>query len=252
MYGRIPDRFGALVLVVDCSRGLRGDAWGDGVDVLPVGERVAVPPKVRRQIGGSLRHARADDEPQPGLIQRFEVRGGEHPGVGDHDEVVQPVPGLETLNDRQDRRSLGLVAFPAADLQREPVTVDQQPDDDLWVDPAFLGVADLTQPVFVLGLEVQRRDVVQAQTDVPAGGRVGEARGGDLVPVATSASPAQRAFHRRVARRRPAQVPQNPPGIQQRCRLHDPGHDQVLEVHVAQVGKAQIGEHRGQRIEQHL
>ena len=160
MYGRIPDRFGALVLVVDCSRGLRGDAWGDGVDVLPVGERVTVPPKVRRQISGSLRHARADDEPQPGLIQRLEVRGGEHPGVSDHDEVVQPVPGPERLDDGQDGRGFGLVAFPAADLQREPGPVHQQPDNDLRVHASFLGVADLAQLVLVLGLEVQRGHVV--------------------------------------------------------------------------------------------
>ena len=58
---------------------------------------------------------------------------------------------------------LGLVALEAADLEREPAPVDQQPDDDLRVDAAFLGVADLAQVVFLLGLEVERRDVVETQ-----------------------------------------------------------------------------------------
>ena len=85
----------------------------------------------------------------------------------------QAVAVLERLDDRQDRGGLGLVALEAADLQGEPVPVDQQPDHDLRVDPAFLGVADLAQVVFLLGLEVQRRHVVQAQRDVAAGRRRG-------------------------------------------------------------------------------
>ncbi len=70
----------------------------------------------------------------------------------------------------------------AADLQREPGPVHQQPDHDLGVDAAFLGVADLTQFVFLVRLEIQGRHVVQAQAEVPGSGGVGEARGRDLVP----------------------------------------------------------------------
>ena len=92
----------------------------------------------------------------------------EHPGVGDHDHVGQIVALLEGLDDRQDRGGFGFVAFEAADLQREPGTVDQQPDHDLRIDAAFLGIADLAQPVFLLSLEIQRRDVVEHQRDVPA------------------------------------------------------------------------------------
>src|SRR4051795_7732531 len=58
-------------------------------------------------------------------------------------------------------------------IEREPASVDQEPDDHLWVDTAFLGIADLAQPglpagvgVFLLGFEVERRDVVEAQAHV--------------------------------------------------------------------------------------
>ena len=43
-------------------------------------------------------------------------------------------------DDRDDGGGLGLVALEAADLQREPGAVDEQADDDLRVDAAFLGV----------------------------------------------------------------------------------------------------------------
>jgi hypothetical protein len=114
---------------------------------------------VRGEVIGGLGHSGADDEPQPGLIESFEVARGEHAGVGDDDKVVQPMAFLEALDDRDQGGGLGLVALEAADLQREPGPVDQEPDDDLGVDPAFLGVADLAQPVLLLGLEVQGGDV---------------------------------------------------------------------------------------------
>ena len=84
--------------------------------------------------------------------------------------------------------------------------VDQQAHHDLWVDAAFLGVADLAQPVFLLGLEVQRRHVVQAQRHIAAGHGVFEARGRDLVAVAPLLRPTQSAAQRLLTRRRTAQV----------------------------------------------
>ncbi len=96
---------------------------------------------------------------------------------------ARPCRAGELLDDRDDRCGLGLVALEAADLEGEPVPVDQQPDHDLRVDAAFLGVADLAQVVFLLGLEVQRRDVVEHSDTSPAAHGVGEARGGDLVAV---------------------------------------------------------------------
>jgi hypothetical protein len=64
------------------------------------------------------------------------------------------VPGAELADDRQDGVLFGFVSLEAADLEGEALPVDQQPDQDLRVDPAFLGVADLAQPVLVLGLEI--------------------------------------------------------------------------------------------------
>lgn len=64
------------------------------------------------------------------------LNGGEH-------HARQAVPLDEPIDDRDDRQGLGLVAFAAADLQREPAPIDQQTHHDLGVDAAFLGVADL-------------------------------------------------------------------------------------------------------------
>ena len=52
------------------------------------------------------------------------------------------------------------------------MTVDQQPDDDLGVDPPLLGVTDLAQVVLTLGLEIERGHVIQAQGQTPTSGDV--------------------------------------------------------------------------------
>jgi hypothetical protein len=52
-------------VVVLVLAGLRGD----GVDDLPVAERVAVPAEVRLQVDGGLGDPRPDDEPQPGVVE---------------------------------------------------------------------------------------------------------------------------------------------------------------------------------------
>ena len=63
----------------------------------------------------------------------------------------------------------------AADLQREPGAVDQQADHDLRIDATFLRIADLAQVVFVFGLEIQRRHVVEQQAQPAAVSGMGEA-----------------------------------------------------------------------------
>ncbi len=137
----------------------------------------------------------------------------------------------------------------AADLQREPAPVDQQPDHDLRVDPAFLGVADLAQVVFLLRLEVQRRHLVETQGDVPTGHRMGETRCGDpvaVVPIRAGAG--QGALHRRVAGRAPTQIGQDPPGVQQRRGFHHPGDHQIGEHRIAGRVEPQPVVHAGQRL----
>ncbi len=46
---------------------------------------------------------------------------------------------MEGLNDGHDGGGFGGIAFVAADFQREPRTIDQQADHDLWINPSFLG-----------------------------------------------------------------------------------------------------------------
>ena len=47
------------------------------------------------------------------------------------------------------------------------MTVDQQPDDDLRIDPPLLGVADLAQVVLTLGLEVEGDHACRHKTRPP-------------------------------------------------------------------------------------
>jgi hypothetical protein len=58
-----------------------------GLDGLSVGEGVAVFVEMVGQVVGRLAGLRADDEPEPGLLQRQEVGGRQQSGVGDHDDV---------------------------------------------------------------------------------------------------------------------------------------------------------------------
>ena len=53
-------------------------------------------------------------------------------------------------------------------LRGDAGPVDQQPDDDLGVDPSLLGIADLAQLVLLLGLEVERGDARRHSDTSPA------------------------------------------------------------------------------------
>jgi hypothetical protein len=66
------------------------------------------------------------------------------------------VPLGEACQDRDQGLGLGLVAFEQVHSQREPGPGGQQPDGDLGVDAAFLAHPDLAEPIFDIGLEVQR------------------------------------------------------------------------------------------------
>ena len=57
------------------------------------------------------------------------------PAPGDDDELGDAVSGLEGLHHGDERGGLGPITFPAPYLEGEPALVDQQPDDDLEVDP---------------------------------------------------------------------------------------------------------------------
>jgi hypothetical protein len=106
----------------------------------------------------------AQDEPQPGGLDRLLVRLGQHPGVGDDRDVGEPVRGHERLQRGQHGGRLGLVPLEGLHRQRKPARVGEQADGDLRVQPAFLGEPRLPKPVTDVGLEVERGDVVEHQT----------------------------------------------------------------------------------------
>ena len=169
MGDRVPHRLGLAALV---PLGVRASFGGDGVDQLAVGGGVPVPVEVGLQVAWGADLSGADDEPQPGVIQGRQVGGREHACVGDDDELGDAVGSLESLHDGDDRGGLSLVPLPAADLQGEAGPVDQQPDDDLGVGPPLLGVTHPPQIILMLGLKVERGDIVQAQDQAPGGGDV--------------------------------------------------------------------------------
>jgi len=118
----------------------------------------------------------------------------------------------------------------------------------LRIDPAFLGVADLAQPVLVLRLEIERGHVVEHERDVPAGHHVAEAQPGETVPVVPIEAAAQRALARGQARRDPAHLCQHPVHIQQAGRLDHPGDHQVTEHLITQRVEPEIRIHPGQHV----
>lgn len=150
--------------------------------------------------------------------------------------------GLEGLDDGHKRVSLGLVALEAADLQREPGAVHEQSHDNLRVDPALLGEPGLAQVVFLLGLEVQRRHVIEHQRNVSAAACVSEARGGDQVPVAAVMGALERALARRERRRHSTQVSKDPVDVEQGGGLNDPRDDQVPKGLIGHDVEAEVVE----------
>ncbi len=126
--------------------------------------------------------------------------------------------------------------------------VDQQADHDLRIDPAFLGVAGLAQPVLVLGLEVQRGHVIQHERDAPAAQHVSEAQLSETATVVPVEAAAQRALARGQARRDPAHLRQHPVHIQQAGRLDHPGDHQVTEHLITQRAEPEIRIHPGQHV----
>ena len=130
--------------------------------IVPVGQVVAVPLEVLGQVVGGLGDPGADDETEPVVLQRHQVRRGEHPGVSGHDHVSYGVAvrnGVRT----------GIRVVVSALLPSNRCTSrgnpggSTEPDGDLRVDPVFLAHPDLAQFVLVVALEVQRRHVVEHQ-----------------------------------------------------------------------------------------
>jgi hypothetical protein len=119
--------------------------------------------EVRGQVAWCPSQARTDNESKTSIVEILQILRRKHPGIGGDDHIGDPMPVLELFHDRDDRVRFGLVALVAADLQREPVAVDEEPDDDLRVDSALFRVPDSAEVVFLLCLEIQCRDIEKAQ-----------------------------------------------------------------------------------------
>ena len=107
-------------------------------------------------------------KPTPASFRAFRLAVDSMPAPGDYDQGLDLGGLAELFNDTDDRGGLGPVALPATDSQGEAGPVDQQPDDDLGVDPSLFGVADLAQLVLLLGVEVERGDARRHSDTSPA------------------------------------------------------------------------------------
>jgi len=89
-------------------------------------------------MAGDIGDPRAENEREPGGLDRLPVRLGDHARVRDYGDVRELVGGHELLRNRQHGLRFRPVALERGDQQREAVLPGQQPDRDLrprGVDP---------------------------------------------------------------------------------------------------------------------
>ena len=204
--------------------------------------------KVVGQVVGGLGQARADDELEPVVLQCVEVGRREHPGIGHHDHVGDPVALLELGEHRDQGLGLSLVALEQVHLQRETAWVDEQAHLDLGIDAMLLAHPDLAQLVLVLVLEVQRGDVVHDERGLAAGaGRVRQARLGQRAAVVTLLTALQAAVDRVQRRRAHPDLVQHAHGVGLAGRLDDARQHERTEHLVLQSVEPELairpGEH---------
>jgi hypothetical protein len=201
---------------------------------LAVVEGVAVSLEVGGQVVGRLADPRADDERQIGVLDGVEVARRQHPGVSHHDQISGLVAFLEAVEHGQQGGGLGGIALEAVHFEREPGPVDEQPDLDLWVDPALLAHPDLAQRVLVLRLEMQRGDVVENEAQRAIASGVGQAGARELAAVVALLAAGQRAEQGPHRRGGSADLLEDPDGVGLRGRLDHPGQDHRSERLVGQ------------------
>ena len=98
------------------------------------GQGVLAPPL--QDLVGDVGDLHAEDERQSRGLDRLLVRVGDHPRVGDHGDVRQPVGGHELLDDREHGLGLALAALEGREHEREPVLPCQQADGYLRLETA--------------------------------------------------------------------------------------------------------------------
>jgi hypothetical protein len=184
---------------------------------------------------GHVGELRAEDERQPRRLDRASVGLRDHPGVRDHGHVGQLMRLLERGDRRDHRVRLGLVALERLDHQREPGRVGQQAYGDLRLEPALFRVARLAEPVALIGLEVERRHVMQDQR-CRTQRRVLRARGCKVLPPRRLGVNRQPPLERRVRGRRDPSLGQHPQRVDLAGRLDDPREHQ-LPKHLVPAGR---------------
>jgi hypothetical protein len=226
-----------LVLVVDdlvtpLVGGSSRPRLGEHVSVGDVGVGVVLAPCANhvRDLGD----LRADDEREPGCLDGFLVRLRHHSGVGHHRDVGELVGGHERLDGGEHGLGLGLVALEGLDHQWEPGRVGEQSDGDLRLEAAFFGEPGLAEAVTLVGLEVERADVVEHQGRRPQR-RVLGAGGREPLPPRVFGVDRQAAIHRGIRGRLDADLLKHPQAVLLAGRLDDPRHDQLPE-HVITTG----------------
>ncbi len=185
------------------------------------------------EVVGGFTDPGPDDEREPGIFERVQIRGGEHPRIGNHDDVFDTVAVLEGPQHREEGGRFAGVAGERVDLQREPAGGDQQPDDDLRVHAAFFAHPDLAEIVLVFGFEIQGRDVVEHQGQFPRLRGVSVSGAGDLVTPVLLNTTGQGPPDRPQRCRRNAELTEDTDRVCFRRRLHRPSEHEFPERVVA-------------------
>jgi hypothetical protein len=173
-----------------------------------------------------VRDLRAEDERQPGSLDRLLVRLRHHPRMRHDRHVGELERSHERGDDRQHGLGLRLVAFKGGHHEREPAVIGEQADGDLRLEPAFLGEPALPEPVSGIGLEMQGGYVIQHQAG-RAQPRMRGARRRQPLPPPSPRIHRQAAVNRGIRRRRQAGFLQHPHAVELADRLDDPRRHQL-------------------------
>jgi hypothetical protein len=119
--------------------------------------------------------------------------------------------------------------------------VVSNPDGDLRVDAAFLAHPDLAEPIFDIGLEVQRGQVIQHQRQATVANRPRVAGLRDHGAVVAFDHPLQAAHERHPRRTWHAELSQHPHRVGLTGRLDDPGQHECFERVVTDPVEAEPG-----------
>lgn len=127
------------------------------------------------------------------------------------------------------------LALECLDHQREPSCIGQQPDGDLRLESPLFGEPGLTEPVTLVGLEVQGRNVVEDQAGWPQGCAL-RARGRELLAPPSLGMDPQTTVHRGVGGRHEPGFLQHTQTVELGRRLDDPRQHQ-LPKHLITAGR---------------